>query len=154
MKTKASAADAKTAQVTNLNEVQKGKKFAEVQKAAKEVVDVTPIEEETISLPQQTQEQTEEKKPVFSMQDYKDRIEKMHQLTLKHNSLSDRLKDAELFEIKKETQSANVRLADNNGVSFYSNDPQSIDKILRVIKECYNEQKSEVEKQIFDLLSA
>lgn len=162
MKTNKSEADAKTAKVTNLQEVAKGKKFAEVQKAAKEVVDVTPIEETTPALestPQTnpTPQPATEEQPVqipFSMEVYKNRIEKMYELTNKHNNLTGKLREVEMFDIKRENNSANVRLADGKGISFYSNDVLSIEKTLSVIKESYTEQIKEVENQIFDLLRA
>lgn len=155
MKTKKSVADAQTAQVTNLQEVQKGKRFPLAQKAVTEVTDIKPIEEKPEDTPVVIQPQQEEKpiRKELSMQEYKTRIEKLHELTIKHNKLSDRLKEVEIFEIKKDESNASVRLWDGNGVSFVSSEPESMKKVLTVIKDSYVSQIEEIENQVFDLMA-
>lgn len=92
-------------------------------------------------------------KKVPTIEDLKFKIEKSHLLSEKHAKLTAKLASLEMFAIKRDVDTARMRVTDARGETFESSNPVSIGKLIEIWKETYVNAINEVENDMFNLMA-
>ena len=91
--------------------------------------------------------------PPLTMSQLTDRAEKLHLLSVKYNTLQEKRRELERFNISHNSNSAQMSIVDSQGLTFESSNPGSIEQVIKIWKEDFEKAIECTEKEMRALIS-